>query len=120
MQVNPQSLAQQSPEPATTLVRKVLKSLPNIFGLFQRYYATCCPDHNPEEHITPDDLNASSDLSSTPPAHSYAPYPNLSLFLLGEWYWNGGEKKSQSSFQNLIKIVGHPDFCPEDVAEKNW
>ena len=26
----------------------------------------------------------------------------------------------QSSFQNLLKIVGHPDFQPEDVADLNW
>ena len=23
-------------------------------------------------------------------------------------------------FQNLIKIIGHPDFQPEDVASVNW
>ena len=31
-----------------------------------------------------------------------------------------GEKKSQSSFQNLLEIVGHPAFCPQDVMGKNW
>jgi hypothetical protein len=40
--------------------------------------------------------------------------------LLGEWYWNDGVQKSQSSFQNLLKIVGHPEFRPEDVAGLNW
>ena len=39
---------------------------------------------------------------------------------MGEWYWNGGEKKSQASFEQLIKIVGHPEFRPEDVAVNNW
>ena len=29
------------------------------------------------------------------------------------------KKKSQASFEHLIKI-GHPDFCPEDVAGNNW
>jgi hypothetical protein len=56
----------------------------------------------------------------TPPVDIYYPYPNQSSFLLGEWYWNGGEKKSQSSFQNLLQIVGHPSFRPEDVSGKNW
>jgi len=42
------------------------------------------------------------------------------LFLLGDWYWNDGAKKSQSSFKNLLEIVGHPDFRPEDVAAVNW
>jgi hypothetical protein len=50
----------------------------------------------------------------------YYPYVNKPLFLLGEWYWNDGVTKSQSSFRNLIKIVGHPDFQPEDVAGQNW
>jgi hypothetical protein len=40
--------------------------------------------------------------------------------LIGEWYWNGGERKSQASFEQLIKIVGHPEFRPEDVAGNNW
>ena len=60
------------------------------------------------------------DNSSALPVELYYPYPNQSSFLLGEWYWNDGVKKSQSSFQNLTKIVGHPDFRPEDVSGKNW
>ena len=40
--------------------------------------------------------------------------------MLGEWYWNGGEKKSQLSFQRLLEIIGHPAFHPEDVAGNNW
>jgi hypothetical protein len=91
----------------------------NRFGLFRQYHATQFPDHNPDENVT---LN---DLIDTPPdgssrANSYHPYPTLSSFLLGEWYWNDGVKKSHSSFSNLLKIVGHPDFRPEDVAAVNW
>ena len=62
----------------------------------------------------------SSNTSPTLSVNVYHPYPNQSSFLLGEWYWNGGEKKSQSSFQNLLEIVGHPDFCPHDVMGKSW
>jgi len=76
-------------------IRRILKSLNNAFGLYWQ-------------------------LSSNPPAHKYYPYPNQSSFLLEEWYWNDGEKKSQSSLQNLLKIVGHPDFHPEDIAGINW
>jgi hypothetical protein len=144
IQVMPDSNAphfpsQQRPAPAS-LVRNILKSTRNVFGLFRQYYAARFPDHDPGAYITlddlnespglsstldhdfvpPDDLNMSTDLSSPPRVHSYGPYPNLSSFLLGEWYWNDGERKSQSSFQKLLKIVGHPDFRPEDVAEKNW
>ena len=103
-------------------VRRILKSLSNAFGLYRQYYAIRFPDHDPVESITPNDLTDTPPplSSNNPPAHNYYPYPNQSSFLLGEWYWNDGEKKSQSSFQNLLKIVGHPDFRPEDVAGKNW
>jgi hypothetical protein len=65
-------------------------------------------------------IDPSPEISSTIPVNNYDPYANQSSFLLGEWYWNDGEKKSQSSFQNLLKIVGHPDFHPEDIASNNW
>ena len=101
--------------PSASPARKILKFSHNIFGLFCQYYATRFLDHDPMEHITLNDLHMCTSL-----VHDYSPYPNQSAFLLGEWYWNGSEKKSQSSFQNLIKIIGHPDFHPEDIAAKNW
>jgi len=97
--------------------------VPNIFGLFRQYYAAHFPDHDPDENIAPNDLiDTPLDSSCTLPrgASDYYPYSNQSSFLLGEWYWNDGEKKSQASFQNLIKIIGHPEFHPEDIAGKNW
>jgi hypothetical protein len=97
--------------------RTTLKSTCNKFRVFRQYYATSFPEHDPDENITPNDLIDSLHSSST---HSYLPYPNLSSFLLGEWYWNCGVKKSQSSFKDLLKIVGHPDFRSEDVATANW
>ena len=104
--------------PVFSPVRKILKSAPNVFGLFRQYHATSFPDHDPNENIVLDDLIDSS--PDTHPVEMYHPYPNQSLFLLGEWYWNDGVQKSQSSFQNLLKIVGHPEFRPEDVAGLNW
>ena len=102
-------------------VRRILKSTRNTFGLFRQYHANQFPDHDPGENFSPDDLvDAPSNISSSLLAHDYHPYPNQSSFLLGEWYWNDGKKKSQSSFQNLLKIVGHPEFRPEDVAANNW
>jgi hypothetical protein len=115
----PQSLSPSSSPAPTPLVRKILQSPRNMFGLFRRYHATGFPIHDPCEHITPDDLNISPDLSSTSP-HDYSPYPNVNSYLIGKWYWDGGEKKSQASLQDLIKIVGHPEFRPEDVAGQNW
>ena len=92
---------------ANSPARKVLKSLHNKFRLFHQYYATHFPKHDPDEHTTSDDLLDSSSASLVDLIH---PYPNLSSLLLGEWYWNDGLKKSQSSFTNLINIVGHPDY----------
>jgi hypothetical protein len=83
----------------------------NKFGLFQQYHATRFPEHDPNENITREDLmDTSPNVFSSHPADPYYPYPGQSLFLLGEWYWNGGLKKMQSGFQDLIKIVGHPNF----------
>jgi Plavaka transposase len=99
-------------------VRMILKSTSNVFGLFRQYHATSFPDHDPNENIVSDDLIDSSPDSH--PVETYHPYPNQSSFLLGRWYWNGGVQKSQSSFQHLLKIIGHPEFRPEDVAGLNW
>ena len=111
----PQSTSQQSQAPVSLADRQVLKSGRDRFGLYRQYFAARFPDHDPGERITRNDLIESPNLSL-----SVHPYPNLSSFLIGEWYWNGGEKKSQASFEQLIKIVGHPEFRPEDVAGNNW
>ena len=107
------------PQPPTHLsqTRKILKSACNGFGLFRQYYAARFPGHDPAQNLPSNDL---INTSPTPLANVYHPYPNQSSFLLGEWYWNGGEKKSQLSFQRLLEVVGHPAFHPEDVAGNNW
>lgn len=97
--------------------RKLLRSPRNRFGLFRQYYATQFPEHDPDENTTLDDLVDSPSINL---ADLIQPYPTLSSFLLGEWYWNDGLKKSQSSFANLLKIVGHPEYQPKDVSNVNW
>ena len=110
------SASLQAPRDASQS-RKVLKSSCNGFGLFRQYYAAHFPDHDPARNVSSNDLINTSPILSV---NVYHPYPNQSSFLLGEWYWNGGEKKSQLSFQRLLEIVGHPAFHPEDVAGNNW
>jgi hypothetical protein len=102
---------------SSQVLRKILKSACNGFGLFRQYYATQFPDHDPAQNVSVNDLVNPSPTLLT---NVYHPYPNQSSFLLGEWYWNGGEKKSQLCFQRLLAIVGHPAFRPEDVAGNNW
>ena len=118
--------SQEGHEPSSVLsqVSGTLKSSHNTFGLFRQYHATRFPEHDPDENLTCDDLmdttSPAGDSSTSCPDYSYHPYPNQSSFLLGEWYWNNGIKKSQSNFLDLLKIVGHPDFRPEDVAQTKW
>ena len=109
---------QQKPSIPLCQAKQTLQSACDGFGLFRKYYANRLPEHD----MSPDSSsNGIVDVSlPTLPVNIYHPYPNQSSFLLGEWYWNGGEKKSRSSFQNLLQIVGHPSFRPEDVSGKNW
>src|SRR6266550_3111400 len=96
---------------------QLLKTSCDGFGFSRQYYALRLPEHDTLQH-----LSSSGSIESSPdtvPVNIYYPYPNQSSFLLGEWYWNGGEKKSQSSFRSLLQIVGHPSFRPEDVSGKN-
>jgi hypothetical protein len=56
------------------------------------------PEHDPDRNSTLEDLmDTSPDTSPSLPIPPYHPYLTRSLFLLGEWYWNNGAKKSQSS-----------------------
>ncbi|KAF8218409.1 hypothetical protein L208DRAFT_1351709 [Tricholoma matsutake] len=117
----PASLSSEQPPNVYSHVRRLLKSIGNKFGLFRQYHATHFPGHDPNEDIMCDDLmDTSPDTFPDHPADSYHPYPNQSLFLLGEWYWKGRLKKTQSGFQDLIKIVGHPNVQPEDVSGTKW
>jgi Plavaka transposase len=120
-EIPPAETTGQGPSSVLSGVRQILKSARNIFGLFRQYHATRFPEHDPAENIASDDLiDAATDSPSSLTTDSYHPYPNQSSFLLGEWYWNDGAKKTQSNFKNLVKIVGHPDFRPEDVAGTKW
>lgn len=101
-------------------VKKSLRSTRNIFGLFRQYYAERFPEHDPDSYQTLEDLMDAPLRPMPSPILNFEPYPTRSSFLLGEWYWNDGSKKSQSSFKNLLKIVGDPSFRPEDVANVNW
>ena len=86
----------------------------NIFGLSIWYNVLELPSHDLEEHNQLDELSniqpQPSPSTFTPP--SFYPYPNCSSFCLGEWYWNGGVQKSQSSFKD---IIGNHDFHSANI-----
>nr|VWP02335.1 Arf family GTPase [Ganoderma boninense] len=50
----------------------------------------------------------------------FHPYPNWTSFRLGQWYWTGSPKNSESTFKDLLDIVTDPRFCAEDLAGVNW
>jgi hypothetical protein len=114
--------------PSLLHILQYFKTPWNLFGLYRRYFGTEHPSHDPEDHATLRDLcetaaytspSADSPRDSTKDK-SFYPYPNESLFLLGDWYWNCGTQKSQEGFQNLIKIVGDPNFNPTHVRSTKW
>jgi len=104
-----------------TIADSDIKTPCNTFGLWRRFFSKTLPSHDPEEHATLENL---SDIEPSAPSHnreiSFSPYPNESSFLLGEWYWDDSIQKSHKNFDRLVKIVGHPDFRPEDVRHTKW
>ena len=106
-----------------------IRSPPNIFGLVRQYAGYEFPSHDAEDYVTFADLcnrNIIHEQASPTPSSSseaadrFFPYPNLSSFHLGNWFWSGGAQKSQAAFRELIKIVGDPDFVPSDVHHNKW
>jgi hypothetical protein len=105
--------------------RRILESSPNAFGLFRQYFAHSFPAHDPEELSTLQelwDVDATGPMVEPPTDSglSFGPYPNLSSFALGEWYWCHGAQNSKSSFKELVKIISDPAFYPEDIRRTRW
>jgi hypothetical protein len=117
----------RSPTPPTHLLTH-FKTLRNAFGLSWSYYSVQPPSHDPEEHLSLQDLCEPAPSASNVPAHAgvedlgktFGPYPNENSFLLGDWYWNHGSQKSQKSFKELVDIITSPGFKPEDVRHTHW
>jgi hypothetical protein len=108
-------------------ILKYFRTAQNLFGLCRKQYTTEHPSHDPEDHVTPQDLyeagtNVILLADKLPPLgdQSFYPYPNQNSFSLGDWYWNQGIQKSQEGFRKLIDIIGDPDFKPGDIHFANW
>ncbi|KAJ3535195.1 hypothetical protein NMY22_g6600 [Coprinellus aureogranulatus] len=102
------------------------------FGLWKRYWTLEDRPHNPESHISsldliddgePEDesIIKSSGGKTTKQSHTnrYHPFPNLSSYLLGQWFWSE-EQKSRESLYLLIDILTSEGFKPEDLLFTNW
>lgn len=106
-----------------TLLRSPpFRTVCNVFGLVCQFFSSVPPHHDPEEAVTLHDISSVPAFTSDPPItdNAFYPYPNKSSFELGNWYWNGGVQKSQEGFKELVGIVGHPNFDPDDVRSTPW
>ncbi|KAF5332762.1 hypothetical protein D9611_005092 [Ephemerocybe angulata] len=50
----------------------------------------------------------------------FAPFPNVSSFELGEWFYNQGHQKSLKDFKSLISIITNPDFSIAEIKNTKW
>lgn len=102
----------------------VMDTQRNHFGLFRRYFASKFPSHDPDQLLRTN-LNEMSDIPENTilrqmSEKNFAPYPNQSSFMLGEWYWCDGSQKSKDSFEKLIDIITSPDFSSADIEQTKW
>ena len=120
------SSALHIPRPAYQVNSTCIDTAYNTFGIFRRYYTLEFPSHDPEREINLAMLSniptssTRKDPLVTSKASDFYPYPNENSFLLGDWYWNHGNQKSQESFKRLLNIVGSANFSPRDICDTNW
>ncbi|CDO76810.1 hypothetical protein BN946_scf185033.g7 [Trametes cinnabarina] len=119
--------------------RPVFRTKPNRFGLIREYIGEF-PVVDPDDELPIEDL-VESDLPSaelsparpqisphtaTAPVSDHrsaliAPYPNMSTYLLGTWYWNTSRTKSTSDRNDLVSnVILHKEFVPHDLRHVNW
>ncbi|KAJ3530358.1 hypothetical protein NMY22_g8609 [Coprinellus aureogranulatus] len=84
---------------------------------------------NKEEGDTPDPAKEGECTSSgaakngqkgASTTESFEPFPNLSSFEIGEWFWGQGTQKSVKDFKALIQILTSPDFSIDDIRKTKW
>lgn len=104
----------------------------NSFGLSHVYYGQ--PSRISDEHLSiqelsgrvggdPIDSDKGDGLFSISQSIQTAiyPYPNLSTWRIGDWFWRQGEMKSKAGLKSLISdvILAH-DFNKEDLRNVSW
>lgn len=104
----------------------------NSFGLSRVYYGH--PSRIPDEHLTIQELSgrvqgdpADSEKQDGPFAISQSvqnaiyPYPNLSAWRIGNWFWRQGETKSKAGLKSLVNdAILADDFDKEDLRNVSW
>ncbi|RXW11204.1 hypothetical protein EST38_g14651, partial [Candolleomyces aberdarensis] len=104
------------------------------FGLKKRYYSDKLPAHDPDMkqtthdlydspyhmHQSADDFEAQANASGNSEIPSFGPFPNLSSFELGEWFYGQGVQKSLKDFKALIQLLTSPGFSISDIQNTKW
>ncbi|KAG8932511.1 hypothetical protein FRC01_013537 [Tulasnella sp. 417] len=90
-----------------------LQTATDDFGIYRSY----------KPPITPSQVSRSDlEEAESPPqtTRSFWPYPNISSFLLGNWFWGSGGK-SRADRENLVKgVLLHPEFVVNDIRGVNF
>ncbi|KAJ2920916.1 hypothetical protein H1R20_g16181, partial [Candolleomyces eurysporus] len=104
------------------------------FGLKKHYYSDKLPVHDPDMkqtkhdlydspyhmHQPADDFEAQANASGDSETPSFGPFPNLSSFELGEWFYGQGVQKSLKDFKALIQLLTSPGFSISDIQNTKW
>ena len=105
----------------------VLTTQKNLFSLFHVYNEGSMPSTNdPEDQSRADPppntrgIEASVSWALPTTLNPFHPYPNESLWHIGDWYWNQGVQKSKKSFKTLVEIITSTHFCAKDLCHANW
>ncbi|KAG2003606.1 hypothetical protein CC2G_004198 [Coprinopsis cinerea AmutBmut pab1-1] len=117
---NPVSDPSLSPPPL-----QIRETLPNDFGLYKRFKTVEDHPHDPDLYVAPSDLHDDESapippLLKEPELDILHPFPNVSSFLLSEWWWKDREGKSKQDFMELISIVGDDKWDAAGVRTANW
>ncbi|KAJ3531358.1 hypothetical protein NMY22_g8186 [Coprinellus aureogranulatus] len=104
----------------------------NDFGLWKHYWTVEARPHDPESHLSHLDvmdnheLDEEADIQNSPNPRvrqvhhqRYHPFPNLSSYLIGQWFWNE-HGKSRESLQQLVEVITSEGFKPQDLLSANW
>ncbi|KAI0311994.1 hypothetical protein OF83DRAFT_1219078 [Amylostereum chailletii] len=115
----------------------------NAFSLFRRYHASSYPCHDPDAHISREELVDNSlrrltptfvptvDSSQTPSSSAARlsdsislsdlyPFPNRSAFEYADWHWSGGNQKTLKSHNDLMNLFKQSYFNASDVVNAPW
>lgn len=115
------------PRPRLMLrIPKFVRTAKNAFGLSRLYRGR--PTRVPDMGLPLEQLATENVMLPPPPSGNKRsisdiiwPYPNLSSFKLGKWFWNDGHKKSKGARQSLLDdVILSDDFSPEDLRGVNF